>query len=182
MGVLSEAIEKLLRNFISLKEDGWVQWKAQKNDWYDNCDKFNECYFIVKQMPEYPQHIKCQCTLKKIDKPIPNITAKATCDIRKFTEYVFHETKNKGKKALFESWGYTVDDSEYLQNLFTSQAIQKYCNGDYIYKGTNDYSVRIEIVIDISTKDGRTLRIKSGWSLRSKGQINLATPFSGYKK
>ncbi len=55
MGVLRETIEKLLRNFISLKED----------DWQDDCDKFDECYFIVKQMPKYPQHIKCQCRLKR---------------------------------------------------------------------------------------------------------------------
>ena len=62
----------------------------------------------------------------------------------------------------------------------TSQAVQKYCNGDYVYKGTNDYSARIEIVIDINTKDGRTLSIKSGWSLSPKGEINLTTPFSGF--
>ncbi len=174
MGVLREAIEKLLRNFISLKEDDWVQWIAQENDWHD------DCYFIVKQMPEYPQHIKCQCRLKKIDKPIPNVTATAQCDIRKFTEYVFHETKNRGKKAVFESWGYRINDGAYLQNLFISQALQKYCNGNYVYKGTNEYSAKIEIVIDISTKDGRSLHIKSGWSLNKKGEIKLLTPFSGF--
>ncbi len=83
-------------------------------------------------------------------------------------------------KAIFESLGYTIDDSEYLQNIFTSQAVQKYCNGDYVYKGTNDYSARIEIVIDITAKDGRTLHIKSGWILSPKGEINLTTPFSGF--
>ncbi len=180
MSVLNEAMEKALRIFFSLKDDDWIEWIAQENDWKDDCDKFNGCYFIVKQMPKYPQHKNCRCKLNKISKPIPNVTAKAFCDIRKFTEYVFHETKNKGKKAIFESLGYTINDSEYLQNIFTSQAVQKYCNGDYVYKGTNDYSARIEIVIDINTKDGRTLHIKSGWSLSPKGEINLTTPFSGF--
>ena len=86
------------------------------------------------QMPEYPQHPRCQCRLKKIAKPIPNISAKATCDIRKFTEYVFDEEKSKGKKDLFESWGYTIEDSEYLQQLYISQAIQKYCDGNTFIK------------------------------------------------
>ncbi len=175
-------MEKALKFLFSLKDDAWVEWIAQENDWQDDCDKFNGCYFIVKQMPKYPQHRNCQCKLNKISKPIPNVTATATCNISKFTEYVFHETKNKGKKAIFESLGYTIDDSEYLQNIFTSQAVQKYCNGDYVYKGTNDYSARIEIVIDLPTKDGRTLRIKSGWSLQQKGEIKLATPFSGFAK
>ncbi len=182
MGILSELKEKLLKNFLSLKDEDWVQWIAQENDWQDNCDKFDNCYFIVKQMPTYPQHIKCQCRLKKIDKPIPNLTATATCDIRKFTEYVFSGKYPDGKKELFEGWGYTINDSAYLQNLFISQALRKYCNGDYIYKGVNDYSAKIEIVIEINAKSGRTLRIKSGWGLNPNGEIKLLTPFSGYKK
>ena len=40
MGLLNEIAERLLKNFLSLKED--------------DCDKFNGCYFIVKQMPKYP--------------------------------------------------------------------------------------------------------------------------------
>ena len=65
MGLLNEIAEKLLKNFLSLKEDDWVEWIAQPNDWQDACDKFNGCYFIVKQMPKYPQHPRCQCRLKK---------------------------------------------------------------------------------------------------------------------
>ena len=81
----------------------------------------------------------------------PDITARANCDIRKFTEYIFHEGKNKGKKQLFESWGYTIKDSAYLQQLYISQAIRKYCNGDYIFKGTNHFVALIEIKLEIKT-------------------------------
>ncbi len=182
MSIISDTMKKALTTFFSLKDDDWVEWVAQENDWHDDCDKFNKCYFIVKQMPPYPQHINCKCKLNKIAKPIPNVTATAICNVRKFTEYVFHETKNAGKKKIFESWGYTINDSKYLQNLFTAQAIRKYCNGDYVYKGINEYVARIEIIIDINTKDGRFLHIKSGWSLESYGIIKLSTPFSGYKK
>lgn len=85
-------------------------------------------------MPVFPQHINCRCRLEKIAKPIPNVTAKPYADIRKFKEHGFSENDNKGKKVLFETWGYTVEDSEYLKELFLSQAIEKYCNGEYEYK------------------------------------------------
>ena len=181
MGLLNEIAEKLLKNFLSLKEDDWIEWIAQPNDWQDDCDKFNGCYFIVKQMPKYPQHPRCMCRLNKIAKPIPYITAQATCDIRKFTEYVFNEENSKGKKAIFERFDYTIEDSEYLQQLYISQAIQKYCNGDYIFKGAGKQYGRIEIVIDLPIKDGGILKIKTGWSLYPKGEIKLSTPFSGFK-
>ena len=152
---------------------------AQPNDWQDGCDKFNGCYFIVKQMPKYPQHPRCQCRLEKIAKPIPYITANATCDIRKFTGYIFDEEKNNGKKKLFESWGYTIEDSEYLQQLYISQAIEKYCNGEYVYKGV-EYYARIEIVIELPSNNRGIQQIKTGWSLLPKGEIKMATPFSGF--
>ena len=180
MGLLNEIAEKLLKNFLSLKEDDWVEWIAQPNDWQDDCDKFNGCYFIVKQMPKYPQHPNCQCRLEKIAKPIPNVTAKVYCDKSKFTGYLFSDKYDDGKKELFERWGYTIQDSKYLQQLYTLQAIQKYCDGDYIFKGVGKYYARIEIVIELSTKNGKTQKIKTGWALHPKGIINLSTPFTGF--
>lgn len=180
MGLLNETDEKLLINFLSLKEDDWIQWIAQENNWNDDCDKLNGCYFIVKNMPMYPQHFNCQCRLKKIEKPIPNVTAQASCDIRKFTEYIFNQKQNNGKKDLFESWGYSIRDSEYLKQQYISQALQKYCNGEYQYKGTNGFIVKIEIEIEIKSKSGKLFILKSGWSLLPNGVIKLVTPFSGF--
>lgn len=182
MGILNKIAEKLLKFFLSLKEDDWIEWIAQENDWQDDCDKFDGCYFIKKQMPRYPQHINCQCRLEKIANPIPNVTAKANCDIRKFTEYIFNEKNNKGKKEIFEGLGYTIKDSAYLQQLYISQALQKYCKGDYIFKGINPYYARIEIVLDIPEKNGEIQKIKTGWTLLPKGEIRLSTPFTGFKK
>lgn len=67
MSVLTESLEKLLCDFLSLNENDWVLWTAQPNDWNDDCDKFNGCFFVVKNMPRYPQHANCRCTLKKIN-------------------------------------------------------------------------------------------------------------------
>lgn len=104
MSVLTESLEKLLCDFLSLNENDWVLWTAQPNDWNDDCDKFNGCFFVVKNMPRYPQHANCRCTLKKINQPVPYVTANADCDIRKFSEYIFADTHNNGKKSLFENW------------------------------------------------------------------------------
>ena len=39
--------------------------------------------------------------------------------------------RSKGKTELFESWGYTIDDSENLKSEYEKQAKQKYMSGDY---------------------------------------------------
>ncbi|MBR2614640.1 MAG: hypothetical protein IKC71_03475 [Clostridia bacterium] len=181
MKKLGEITKKILEFFLSLKDDDWVEWKATANDWQDNCDKFHECYFIVKQMPKYPQHSNCRCLLKKISKPVPNITANATCDFQKFAGYVFSDKYRDGKKEIFESWGYTIEDSAYLQKLYTAQAIEKYCNGEYEYVGTNNYSAKISIEIVLENKNGKKQLIKTIWSVGKKGEITLITPYSGHK-
>ena len=123
----------------------------------------------------------CRCDIKKIERPIPGVTAKATCDVRKFTEYVFSDKYIDGKKELFEGWGYDRTDSEYLRDLYTTQAVQKYCNGEYEFKGTNGFVAKIEIVLDIETPVMGLIHIKTGWALLPHGEIKLTTPFSGYK-
>lgn len=41
MGILEKIAESLLRFFALLKDDDWVMWVAQENEWQDDCDKFN---------------------------------------------------------------------------------------------------------------------------------------------
>ena len=152
MGILNKLTEKLLKNFLLLKKDDWIKWIAQPNDWQDDCDKFNGCFFIVKQMPKYPQHTNCQCSLEKIAQPIPNVTAKATVDVRKFTDYVFSDKYNDGKKELFETLGYTIMD-KYKDNTLveTTDAIIL-LNDNYLNKGLK--AGYIGVVVDnlISSK------------------------------
>lgn len=177
---LSEIVEKRLKAFLSLKADDWVEWIAQQNDWKDDCDKFDGCYFIVKQMPKYPQHQNCQCQLEKIAKPIPYIIANATCNINKFTGYLFSDKYDDGKKELFEYWGYTIEESKYLQQLYISQAIQKYCDGEYQYVGVNDYNAKISITITLTNQVRVQQHINTIWKLGQKGNIVLVTPYSGH--
>lgn len=86
-------------------------------------------------MPRYPLHPNCHCIIE----PISKIDLEAECDISKFRDYIFDVDKNKGKNALFESWGYDIIDSEWLQSEFVRQAQIKYSNGDFILKELSDY-------------------------------------------
>ncbi len=73
------------------------------------CLNLNGCCFVVNNCPPKPLHPNCHCYT--ID--IPSITAKAECPIEKFTKYIF--ANGNSKKDLFESWGYSIMDSQYLQ-------------------------------------------------------------------
>ena len=106
--------------------------------------------------------------------------ANATCDINKFTGYLFSDKYDDGKKELFESWGYTIKDSEYLRQLYISQAIQKYCDGEYQYVGVNNHCAKISITITLTNQDGIEQHINTIWKLGQKGAIDLATPYSGH--
>jgi len=97
---IKSVLESVFENY---KDDDWIEWVAQPNDWIDDCDKYNGCYFAYKQKPKYPQHLNCQCKLKKITKPIPNLTAFAACDIEKFTNYLFNPTYNDGNKKFLRN-------------------------------------------------------------------------------
>lgn len=100
MSVLTESLEKLLCDFLSLNENDWVLWTAQPNDWNDDCDKFNGCFFVVKNMPRYPQHANCRCTLKKINQPVPYVTANADCRHQKIFRRYFCRHAQQQEKGI----------------------------------------------------------------------------------
>ena len=77
---------------------------------------------------------------------------------------------------MFERWGFSIIDSEYLQREFVDQAKLAYLVGDYELGKLDKYGQRITINIDLN---GTT--IKTGWMLLEKG-IRLLTPFSGFFK
>lgn len=81
---------------------------------------------------------------------------------------------------MFEGWGYTIEDSGYLQQLYISQAIQKYCDGQYQYVGVNDHSAKISITITLTNQNGVEQHINTIWKLGQKGTIDLIAPYSGH--
>lgn len=127
-------------------------------------------------MPKQPLHHSCHCTLKSLTKEDVRSFAKAICPIEKFTEYVFHsDEKSKGKKQLFESWGYSINDSNLLKLEFERQALNKYLSGQYELHDLDWNGQRLSIKIELN---GRSF--KTGWILEPDGTIRNTTPFGGW--
>lgn len=130
-------------------------------------------------MPHYPHYPHCDCMLLSISKPASQ--AIANCSLAKFTGYVFLSENSKGKTELFESWGYTLEDSEYLKYEFEKQAKEKYLKGDYVLQLLDTHGQRITIVIELKTTN-KNVKIKTGWMVHPLGLITCATPYSGEVK
>ena len=82
------------------------------------------------------------------------------------------------KKELFESWGYSIIDSENLQQEFVKQAKLTYSVGDYELDRLDDYGQRINIEIKLKRKDkAGYVTFQSGWMVYPDGKIILTTPY-----
>ena len=130
-------------------------------------------------MPIYPHHRNCHCRLE----PVTNINFKAECSIDKFANYIFDPVKNKGKKELFEDWGYDTMDSQWLTEEYCRQAQEKYASGDFALNKLSNYGQQINIEITLPMKNGTgSVTFVSGWMVCPNGTIQLVTPFAGRTK
>lgn len=140
------------------------------------CLNLNGCCFPKNNMPEYPLHPNCHCSVE----PVYNINFAAKCDIGKFENYIFNtDIKiNKGKKSLFESWGYNTNDSKWLQQELIRQAVEKYQNGNFTLNKLDSYGQRIniEIILPRKNNEGFVVFI-TGWMVYLDGTIILTTPY-----
>ena len=141
------------------------------------CLNLNGCCFVEEKCPPKPLHPNCHCFC--VD--ITSITAKAECPIEKFTKYIF--ANGNSKKDLFESWGYSIMDSEYLQQEFIKQAKLAYSVGEYELGKLDKYGQRINVVIKLKRKNtNEYVSFVSGWMVYPNGKIALTTPYGGKKK
>lgn len=138
------------------------------------CTVLSGCYFVKRNIPKQPLHPNCHCKVKNINTGKAKQKIKAMCDISKFTDYIFSQKQLNGKKTLFESWGYTIHDSQYLVTEYESQAVQQYLSGNYVLKNLDKYGQRIAIR---TTLNGHTFY--SGWMIYPEGLIKNTTTFGG---
>ena len=142
------------------------------------CLNLNGCCFIEEKCPPKPLHPNCYCYTIHI----PSITAQAECSIEKIRDYIFSDLKSNGKKELFESWGYSIIDSEELKNAIEKQAKLAYSVGDYELGKLNDYGQRISIEIVLKRLDkNEFVSFLTGWMVYPNGKIALTTPYGGKK-
>lgn len=139
------------------------------------CLNMNGSCFLIDKCPQIPLHENCHCAVIDVD----FVNFQATCDIKKFTKYIFSE-KSKGKKELFQSWGFSVIDSEFLKNEFLKQGLENYELGNYELGKIDPYGQRITIEISLYNKfKNKEVNIKTGWMVYPNGEIVLVTPYGG---
>lgn len=184
---------KLANKMISQKWVKWIHQGSKPAETYSekkrnvfmsafntkhcaSCLNLNGCCFVRDKSPESPLHERCHCYYEDIGM----IEVNATSVIEKYTKYIFDEEKNKGKKALLESWGYTINDSETLKEDIEKQAQIAYQCGDYELDLRNEYGQRINTVINLKRKDTEAdVSFVAGWMVYPNGKIVLITPYGG---
>ena len=100
----------------------------------------------------------------------------------KFNPYLFDPEGiyKHGKNKAFETWGYTVNDSHWLQNEMENQALYKYISGQYTLGKSDSYGQRINIQTELPRKNGSgSVSFVTGWMARPNGLIQLNTPYGG---
>ena len=178
---LFDDLKNLFDSNGNIRANVWVEWQHEitTQGHCGICLVLDKCWFDNNFMPPIPLHFSCHCTKKYISPPIANITSKSKCDINKFVGYIFSDKyASNGKRALFESLGFTVDDSEYLQKEFERQAVENYCNSKYQLGRLDENGQRINIDINFQ-KNGKEITFISGWMVRPKGAITCNTPLGG---
>lgn len=162
----------------------WVKWihRELSDRHCQECLRLDGCWFLKAKAPQWPHHLFCHCTLR--DVPYIDVLNKCTSDsaYSKFDPYLFDTNGDyaHGKDELFRSWGYSVEDAEFLKAEIEKQALEKYINGSYELGKLNDKGQRISIQVEIARKDtGSKVSFKTGWMVYPDGHIQLTTPYGG---
>jgi len=184
-----------------IKDIGWIEWvhpgipnSPEITRWIArifamifghclNCTALSGCYFAKFNMPGTGSemlHPQCHCQTSEISLQILKQKVCAICPIEKFTNYIFSNNYiQNGKKKLFETLGFKLEDSYFLKQQYENQATQKYMNGDYVLKSLDMYGQNINITIDLIGKNGRIVQFVSGWKVYPEGLLNCNTPLGG---
>ncbi len=121
---------------------------------------------------KFKKYRNCHCKAEHID----GISINALCPIEKFTEYIFNEFNNKGKKYLFVEWGFTIADSIRIKADLEKQAYRAYLSGEYKLGKLDKYGQRISIAVKLTRKNGEQVSFITGW-MDPDGKIILTTPY-----
>lgn len=161
-----EGIRNLIRNLMAMLNHCLV------------CTVIDGCYLLDSNRPSYPLHSYCDCNLIGIRFDKVKGKAKAYMPIEKLTNYIFSGEKNsKGKQALFESWGYSIEDAYFLKEEIEKQARDGYISGKYKMKVLDKFGLRLAIPINLKGHIFNT-----GWLLCPEGEIKNTTPFGGWTR
>lgn len=162
----------------------WVKWThhSEGKTHCEECLRLDGCWFQKEKAPSCPHHPYCHCTLDPIPYTIVVSNASAHSAYSKFDPYLFN-TKGEyphGKDKLFHEWGYTVEDTHWLQAEIERKALEKYLAGDYSLGKLDKRGQRITIRVIIPKKDGiGEVSFITGWMILPNGELKLNTPYGG---
>lgn len=184
MDYLSEVIKAAVWGERPPETPKWIQWvhRNLSSSHCEECLKLHKCWFFIKKTPKWPHHLFCHCILEDI--PYNDVLSKSAsdCPYSKFDPYLFdpENTYKHGKNKAFESWGYSIDDSEWMKEEMEKQGLKKYIAGEYTLGKLNERGQRISIRVEIPRKDkGETVSFITGWMVYPNGYIQLTTPYGG---
>ncbi len=163
---------------------GWVRWvhRPPGKTHCETCLMLDGCLFVQGKVPRCPHHPNCHCILEPVDESEVLAYAETYSDYRKFDPYLFDPENfyKRGKGNAFESWGYSVSDSSWLQKELERQALEKYLSGEYTLGKLDKYGQRISIRVTIPRKSGDgNVSFITGWMVYPDGKLKLTTPYGG---
>ncbi len=176
--------EEFLEGLWGTLKSKWIKWihRNLSDNHCPECIMLDNCWFLRAQAPTWPHHKFCHCVLEPISYDIVSKNAIAKSDYKKFDPYLFNPEGKypHNKEKLFNSWGYTINDSKWLQEEIEKQGLKKYTKGEYELGKLNKDGQRISIRIEIQRKDkNETVSFITGWMVYPDGRIQLTTPYGG---
>lgn len=162
----------------------WVRWihHSEGKTHCEECLMLDGCWFLKNNAPPCPHHPYCHCTLDPVDYAVVIMNVAANSEYSKFDPYLFdlENYYKHGKNKAFESWSYTIADSQWLKGEIERQATDKYALGNYSLGVLNKYGQHINIRVEIPRKDGAgKVSFITGWTVYPNGRIKLNTPYGG---
>lgn len=167
-----------------ISTSNWVEWMhiSQGKTHCEDCLVLDQCWFEKSNKPQIPRHPYCHC----VTAPLPYSHVLNNADTvsphGKYIPYLFNTTGkyNHGKELLFETWGFTASDAEFLKTTIAEQALYKYVTGDYKLGKLDQDGQRLSIRVNLERKDGKgTVSFITGWMVKPNGLIKLNTPYGG---
>ena len=181
---MNQEFYNAVKESVQMSQQRWVEWRHEMTGLLHcgSCLSLHKCWFVFKKAPVSPLHEKCHCTTVAIPASQVKSNAVAKSDYSKYNPYLF-DPKNfykHGKNKAFESWGYTISDSQWLQNEIEKQGKQQYLLGNYELGVLNMRGQRISIRVTIPRKKGTgEVSFVTGWMVNPGGEIKLNTPYGG---
>lgn len=179
-------------------DNSWIEWQhiliPNKENWFRTlmrsimaafghcltCTALDGCYFLNSKSPRKEAsdsdgllHPRCHCTTKSISYEKVKQYSFAELNLDKITKYIFGDN-SKGKRELFESWGFTIKDSDLIKDKICLGAKENYLKGNYVLKKLDKFGQRLAIPVTLSS-----YTFYSGWMLHPEGRLVNTTPFGG---